>query len=170
MLKHNDIYRVYKIHYLSIETEVGEMSPKTVISRLFELEQLFIRFDSLFQVPTTLPLHRSIDHHIHLLPDSTSVNVRPYLYPHNQKGEIEKFVNEMLSQGIIRYSQSPFSSLVLLVKKKDESYRFSVDYWPLNAVMVKDKFLVPTTDEMFDELGSAIIFTKLVLRARYHQI
>nr|GEY68970.1 hypothetical protein [Tanacetum cinerariifolium] len=167
MLKHDDVYRVYEIHYLSIETEVEEMSPKTVIPRLVELEQLFIRFDSLFQVPTTLPPHRSIDHRIRLLPDSTSVNVRPYRYPHYQKREIEKFVNEMLSQGIICYSQSPFSSLVLLVKKKDGSYCFRVDYRPLNAVMVKDKFPVPTADEMFDELGSAIIFTKELVKSEF---
>ncbi|GJS24498.1 ty3-gypsy retrotransposon protein [Tanacetum coccineum] len=54
------------------------------------------------KVPTALSPHRSIDHRIHLYPNTKPMNVCPYRYPHYQKGEMEKLVNEMMSHGIIR--------------------------------------------------------------------
>ncbi|GKA11101.1 ty3-gypsy retrotransposon protein, partial [Tanacetum coccineum] len=159
------------VQRLDLKDEEGHgVANNSTSSRHLEIEQPLIRYDSLFQVPTCLPPNRAIDHRIHLLPNTKPVNVRPYRYPHYQKGEMENLVTEMLGQGIIRFSHSPFLSPVLLVKKKDGSYHFCVDYRALNAMTVKEKFLFPTADEMFDELGGASIFTKLDLRAGYHQI
>lgn len=96
--------------------------------------------------------------------------IRPYRYPPGLKDEIEKQVNDMLSQGIIKPSTSPFSSPVLLVKKKDGSYRFCVDFRQLNAITAKSKFPVPVFDELMDELGSASWLSTLDLSAGFHQI
>lgn len=117
-----------------------------------------------------MPPHRVFDHAIHLLPDSLPVNSRPYRYSPLQKDEIEKQVTEMLQVGTIIPSLSPYASPVLLVKKKDGSWRFCIDYRKLNTITVKSKFPLPIVDELLDELADTTVFSKLDLRAGYHQI
>ena len=118
-----------------------------------EVQSLLDQFVHVFEDPLGLPPSRACDHEIPLIPGARPVNIRPYRYPPALRDEIEKQVSEMLQQGIIQPSASLFSSPVLLVKKKDGTYRFCVDFRQLNALTLKSKFPVPVFDQLMDELS-----------------
>jgi len=102
-----------------------------------EIAALLTEFQSIFAPPTGYPPARHCDHAIPLIPGASPFSVRPYHYSPLLKDEIERQVTEMLHAGLIQPSSSPFSSSVLLVKKKDGTYRFCVDFKQLNAITVK---------------------------------
>jgi len=83
-----------------------------------ELAILLYTYRAVFDTPMGLPPQRKQNHAIPLKEGSNPVKVKPYRYPHSQKEQIEKMVIEMLDQGIIQPSNSPFSSPILLVKKR----------------------------------------------------
>ncbi|XP_027150132.1 uncharacterized protein LOC113750340 [Coffea eugenioides] len=134
------------------------------------VENILSEYADVFKTPDSLPPKRSIDHEITLKPGSQPVKLKPYRYPHSQKGEIEKQVTEMLEHGIVIHSTSPFASPVLLVKKKEGTWRFCVDYRKLNEMTIKDKYPIPNVEELLDELAGAVFKSKLDLTAGYHQI
>ncbi|KAF5469943.1 hypothetical protein F2P56_010498 [Juglans regia] len=142
--------------FLQLRTEDSIEKPG---SQVHEVEELLQGFEHVFAEPVGLPPIRSFDHHIPLREGTGPVSIKPYRYPHYQKTEIENIVQDLLKSGVVRPSQSPFSSPVLLVKKSDGSWRMCVDYRALNQVTIKDKFPIHVIDELLDELYRATIFS-----------
>ncbi|KAJ4795033.1 polyprotein [Rhynchospora pubera] len=134
------------------------------------LQTVMTKYSKVFADPTTLPPTRSCDHQIILKPGIAPINLRPYRFSHFQKLEIEKIIEELLQSGYIRASSSPFASPILLVKKKDQTWRLCVDYRKVNDCTIKNRFPIPLIDDLLDELHGACVFSKIDLKSGYHQI
>ena len=164
LIEHDNIVSVCQLNILDNEQS---QNWHTIPANI---RQFLQQYTIVFSEPEGLPTACAIDYHIELQHDSKPVNVRPYKYPYFQKVEIERLVSEMLKSGIIGDNTSSFSSPVLLIKKKDESWGFCVDYCALNAIIIRVFFPMPTMEEILDELHGATIFSKFDLCSSYHQI
>lgn len=143
---------------------------KSMFTKPPEVQLLIDQFSSMFQPPSGLPPKRSSVHTIPLVPRAQPFRMRPYRYNSAQKDETEQQIQQLLANGWIQESQSPYASPVLLVKKKTGDWRLFVDYRKLNALTVKNKFPLPVIDEQLDELVGAQWFTTLDMSSGFHQI
>lgn len=98
------------------------------------------------------------------------VRHRPYRVSLSERKAIEAHVAEMLSKDVIRPSSSPWSSPVILVKKRDGTMRFCVDYRRLNKLTTKDVYPMPRIDDALDTLAGSSFFSSLDMRSGYWQI
>ncbi|GJR50614.1 retrovirus-related pol polyprotein from transposon TNT 1-94 [Tanacetum coccineum] len=135
------VYPNTGIQLLNAEGNKGE------VVLIPKLDKVVKAYQDVFALLTELPPHRNHDHIIPLV-----------------------MVNELLDSGVIKPSNSPFASPIVMVKKKDNTWRMCVDYRQLNKNTIKDKFPIPIIEELIEKLHGAAIFTKLDLRSGYHQI
>ncbi|CAK5012577.1 unnamed protein product [Meloidogyne enterolobii] len=99
----------------------------------------------------------SIKHDINLEPGKGPIASRQYRVPMTMKEEIKKQVEQMLKDGIIEHSNSQFASPVVLVKKKDGSMRFAIDYRKLNSITIKQVYHLPLINEIREEFLLAFV-------------
>jgi hypothetical protein len=95
---------------------------------------------------------------------------RPYRMATPELAELKEHNKELLEKGFIRPSSSPWGAPVIFVPKNDGTQRLCMDYRALNEVTVKNKYLLPRIDDLFDQLHVACVFSKIDLRSGYHQL
>jgi hypothetical protein len=118
-----------------------------------------------------MPSDRDIVFIIELQPGIAPISKRPYRMPPNELAELKIQLQDLLDKGFIRPSASPWGCPALFVKKKDNSLRLFVDYRPLNAVTIKNKYPLPRTDILFDQLAGPnysirLIFVPAIIKSR----
>jgi hypothetical protein len=120
---------------------------------------------------SSLPPDRDVEFGIELIPGTTPISTRPYRMPPDELAELKKQLEELLKKGFIWPSKSEWECPALFVKKKKEgTLRMCVNYRPLNAVTIKNKYPLPHNDILFDQLAKARVFSKIDLRSGNHQI
>jgi ribulose bisphosphate carboxylase small subunit len=122
------------------------------------------------EVPVGLPPLRGIEHQIDLIPGASLPNRAPYRTNAEERKEIQCQVQELLDNGYVPESLSACAVPVILVPKKDGSWRMCVDCRAINNITIRYCHPIPRLDDMPDELSGAVVFSKVDLRSGYHQI
>ncbi|GKB39424.1 putative reverse transcriptase domain-containing protein [Tanacetum coccineum] len=117
-----------------------------------------------------IPPTRQVEFQIDLIPGAGPVAPVPYRLAPSEMKELAEQLQEISDNGFIRPISSPCRASVLFVKKKDVSFLMCIDYRELNKLTVKNRYLIPRIDDLFDQLQGSSVYSKIDLRSDYHQL
>ena len=153
-------------NFLQLFSFGSSLSPE----ELSKVKELLLKWKSLFSLgDTDLGRTNRVEHKINLS-DPLPFKERHRRIPPHLYDEVKHHIQDMLDAQVIRESESPFASPVVLVRKKDGKLRFCVDYRKLNSRTIKDSHPLPRIDETLDSLAGARYFSSLDLKAGYWQV
>lgn len=171
--------------------EVREISsilgPSTVLSGILEgvleknsqelngtqkekFAKFLLEFQDVFADEIIAGCYNGVQHQVKLKEGAQPIKQNVRKVPMHLEQEVDKMIEEMKEKGVIEESHSPWVSPVLLVKKKDQSFRFCIDYRKLNDVTVKDFYPLPKIDDLLDQLAGNSWFSTLDLKSGYWQV
>ncbi|KAL0408291.1 UNVERIFIED_CONTAM: Transposon Ty3-G Gag-Pol polyprotein [Sesamum radiatum] len=162
--RQNLIVLVYKEAMLN-SNDLTSSLPSVVTSLLQDYEDVFPD-----EIPPGLPPIRGIEHQIDFMPGASLPNRPAYRTNPEESKEIQRQIQEWMTKGYVRESLSPCAVPVLLVPKKDGTWRMCVDCQAINNITIRYRHPIPRIDDMLDELNGSTIFSKIDLKTGYHQI
>ena len=127
-------------------------------------------YKDIFSSPTWVPLHCQFKHSMNLTPGEPLPNGSIYRHSILKNEETKWKIKEFLQKGHIRPSSSPCGGLIVLVQKKDETWRLCIDYWALNKITIRNRYPIPQIDDLLDQLKGVKYFNKIDLKSRYHKV
>ena len=159
-----------KKHFLNVEEQEAEILSKVSPDVHGKLKELVDEFKDVFPdtLPKGRPPKRDIVHEIRTEEGTKPPSRPPYRLGPAEQDEMEEQVKDLLAQGVIRPSASPYGAPILFVPKKDGRWQMCIDYRALNKQTIKDQFPLPHIDSCLERLGQATVFTKLDLAFGYH--
>jgi len=158
------ILLLYKEAFFNSD-ELDSCVPSVVKVLLQEFEDVFLD-----DIPSGLPPIRGIEHQIDFVPGASITNRSAYRSNPKENKELQRQVGELMSKGYIQESMSLCAVPVLLVPKKDKTWRMCVDCRAINNITVKYRHPIPRLDDMLDELHGSKLFLKIDLKSSYHQL
>ena len=146
------------------DVKMSEIAPGLTEEQHKDLEELVAVFPTVFHGK---PGRTTLTQHQINVGDAAPIRQKPYRIPYSQRDVVKKELDEMLEANVIRPSTSPWASPVVLVKIKDGSVRFCVDYQKLNQEAKFNAYPMPRMEEIFENIGSATIISTLDLAKGY---
>jgi hypothetical protein len=112
-----------------------------------------------------MPPNRDIEFVIELKTGTAPIYKTPFRMTTLELAELKEHIKELLEKRFIRSRSSSWGAPVIFVLKKDGTQRLWVDYRALNEVTIKNKYLLPRIDDLFDQLSGACVFSMIDLRS-----
>ncbi|XP_035770170.1 uncharacterized protein LOC118455412 [Neolamprologus brichardi] len=152
-----------KLKFNLDESPISEEWKERITTKLKSISEVFA-VDDLSYGHTTV-----VKHHIRLIDDTPFKERSRPIHP-NDREAVKQHLKELLNAGVIRESESPYASPIVVVRKKDGSIRLCVDYRKLNARTIRDAYALPNIEETFTALSGAKWFSVMDLKSGYYQV
>jgi hypothetical protein len=134
------------------------------------VDEIVEEYKDIFLSPVEVPTHCQVKHAIDITPNAPLPNGPVYHHSLMENDEIKCQIQEMHQKGHFKPNSSPCGSPIVLVEKKDDTWRLCIDYRTSNKIALRNWYPIPLIDDLLDQFKGGKFFTKIDLKSGYHQV